>query len=32
MSVWTAILLVILFLGALGFWTIYMEKKQKAEK
>lgn len=32
MAIWTAILIVILSLGGIGFWTIYMERKQKTEK
>ncbi len=32
MSIWTAILIVILSLGTLGFWTVYKERKQKSEK
>lgn len=32
MSVWTAILIVGICLGTLGFWTVYKERKQKSEK
>lgn len=28
MAIWTAILIVGICLGALGFWTIYMKKKK----